>query len=134
MSEKERTDLFRQASKLLGDDAGIENDPYGMPGNQGEQPPEDKTAYLDWATEVRRWYRFRPGGDATLWRLHAAGCSVREIDRQTGLDFSRVAARIRELAAQIKAAEKKRSERPRTMAGLVAEADPLFLIQLLGAV
>ena len=128
----ERRALFTRASKLLGDDAGIENDPYGLPSNQGEQPPEDRTDYLDWATDVRRWYRFRPfTQDATIWRLHAQGLSVRDIETMVILSWSRVAARIRLLLGEIKAAEKRRSARGRSVDWMVAASDPLFLVEML---
>jgi hypothetical protein len=124
--------LFARASQLLGDDAGIENDPYGLPSHQGELPPEDKTAYLDWATDVRRWYRFRPRTqDATIWRLHAEGLSAREIDAVVGLSWSRVAARLRLLTDEIKAAELQRAERHRSLRWMVAKTDPLFLVAML---
>lgn len=132
MTPAERKALFARASKLLGDDAGIENDPYGLPSNQGAQPAEDRTAYLDWAIDARRWYRFRPfTQDARIWRLHARGLSVREIETMVELSWSRVAARVRLLTTEIRAAELRRAERRRSVGWMVAAADPLFLVEML---
>jgi hypothetical protein len=121
-----------RASQLLGGGAGIETDPYGLPSHQGTEPPEDAAAKIEWAQEVCRWYRFKPGtGDYRIWRLYSQGYSVREIGRVVNLDWSNVARRIRHLTGEIKAAEERRAERPRRLEGMAAQCDPLFLVSVL---
>jgi len=131
MTTKQSVDLFREASALLGDDAGIESDPYEMPSHQGIQPTDDKADYNEWANNVLGWHRFKPGtADRTVWRLHARGASSREIGGALGFSFTYVAKRIRILTDEVKAADKRRQH------GLnvtIKQCSPRVLIQLLKA-
>jgi hypothetical protein len=123
-------DLFRQASKLLGEDAGIESDPYETPSRIGEQPKDDKVDYFEWAESVLSWYRFTGDGRhaRTIWRLHARGASVREIGDALGMAFSSVAETIRISKVNIKLAERRRQ---RGLAVTIAQCSPRVLLQLL---
>lgn len=134
MGEAQRAKLWREASALLGTAAGIESDPYGLANHQGIEPAVDKADYLDWARAAHRRHTFRPfSGDATIWKHHARGLSAREIGPLVGLDFGTVARRLKRIEAEIRETERRRRERPRTLTGLVTEADPLLLVQILKA-
>lgn len=128
----DRGKLWRQASKLLGDDAGIEGDPYGLVSHQGVDPEPEKAEYYDWARAAHRRHTFRTGsGDSTIWMHHSRGLHVREIGALVGLDWSWVAKRIVRIEAEIRETERRRAARPRTLTGLVADTDPLLLVEML---
>jgi hypothetical protein len=130
---------FREASRLLGPDAGIESDPYGLPNSQGGQPSDERARYLDWANGARKWYRgwktWQSRGqrfsEREIWRLHCRGLSTHEIGAAVGIDFSAVAKRVKRITVDIRRADSKRLARPRSLWALVAAADALFLVSLL---
>ena len=61
-----------------------------------------KQSYYQWAAQKAEEAKFPTKKDEKIWKLHAEGQSLREIEPKVGLDYSSVSRRIKKLKSYLK--------------------------------